>query len=108
MHIKLGSNSLYQYLFRSIDPTLTMRQTTMISNLMLLMQEIEGATLETLIKVCETRENIFPEAVDRLPSVAKSFLLNQVYCKKPDELVLKTKSQVAQRIYAIAGMGKFN
>ncbi len=103
-----GSNSLYHYLFKSIDNTLTMRQTTMISNLMLLMQEIPGATLETLIKVCETRENLFPDALERLPSVAKSFLINQVYCKKPDELVMKTKSQVVQRIYAIAGMGKFN
>jgi hypothetical protein len=105
---KLGSNSLYQYLFKAIDQTLTSRQATMISNLMLLMQEIDGATLETLIKVCEARENLFPEAVERLPSVARSFLLNQVYCKKPDELVMKTKSQIAQRIYAIAGMGKFN
>ena len=105
---RLGSNSLYHYLFKSIDNTLTMRQTTMISNLMLLMQAIPGATLETLIKVCETRHNLFPDALNRLPSVAKSFLLNQVYCKKPDDLVMKTKSQVVQRIYAIAGMGKFN
>ena len=104
---KIQSDDLCFYLFKAIDQSFTPRQATMISYLMELMRHIDGATLLTLIEVCESRKNPYPQAVQKLSPFAQSFFDNQFYANKPDQLVQQTKSQIANRIYTLGRMPKF-
>lgn len=98
-----ASNSLYFYLFKAIDQSLTPRQATMISYLMTLMQATPGATLDTLRQVCEGK--VKPD-LGNLDAITRDFFENQFYGR--DALITQTKSQIAQRLYTIARMGTFN
>lgn len=104
---KLQSDDLCFYLFKAIDQSFTPRQATMISYLMELMRNVEGATLLDLVSFCEVNYNPFPEALARLSPFARSFFDNQFFVKRPDQLVQQTKNQIAQRIYSLGRMGKF-
>lgn len=105
---KLQSDDLYFYLFKAIDQSFTPRQATMISYLMELMQHVEGATLHTLIEVCEAKHNLFPDAIEKLSAFAQSFFGNQFYATKPDQLVQQTKNQIANRLYTLGRLPKFD
>ena len=97
----MQSDDLVLYLFKAIDQSFTQRQSTMISYLMELMRAINGATLMTLIEVCESKDNPYPETIKNLSPFARSFFENQFYARKPDPLVQQTKSQIANRIYTL-------
>lgn len=105
---KLQSDDLYFYLFKAIDQSFTPRQATMISYLMELMQHIEGANLGTLIEICEARDNPYPDVIAKLSPFAQSFLTNQLFTKKPDQLVQQTKNQIASRLYTLGRLPKFD
>ena len=104
---KLQSDDLIFYLFKSIDQSFTPRQSTMIAYLMELMRHIHDATLLTLVQVCESRDNLFPDVLAKLSPFAQSFFAQQFHAKKPDPFVQQTKNQIAQRIYSLGRMGKF-
>jgi hypothetical protein len=60
---QLQSDDLCFYLFKAIDQSFTQRQATMIAYLMEYMRNIPGAGLLTLITVCESKENPYPDVV---------------------------------------------
>ena len=105
---KLESDDLHFYLFKAVDQAFTQRQATMISYLMELMHHTHGATLETLVALCEGRAEPDAEAMQRVSPFAQSFFANQFFAKKPDQLVQQTKQQIAQRIYTLVRLPKFN
>ena len=100
---KLQSDDLFFYLFKAIDQSFTPRQATMISYLMELMQNIEGATLQTLIDVCEGKP--IP-TVENLSPLTQSFFAGQFSAKKPDPFVTQTKQQIASRLYTLGRIRK--
>lgn len=104
---QLQSDDLCFYLFKAIDQSFTQRQATMIAYLMEFMRHVPGANLLALINVCVSKDNPYPEIIDRLSPFARSFFEHQFYAKKPDPLVQQTKSQIAARIYTLARMPKF-
>ena len=103
---KLQSDELVFYLFKAIDQSFTQRQSTLISYLMELMRAVDGATLLTLIEVCESKNNLYPEAIKTLSPYAQSFFENQLYGPRPDKFVQDTKAQIAQRLYSLGRLGK--
>lgn len=104
---QLQSEDLQFYLFKAIDQTFTPRQATMIAYLMELMRHAPHPRIEDLIAVCEGRLH-FPEVLDKLSPIARSFMESQFYAKKPDPLVQQTKQQIAQRLYTLGRNPKFN
>ena len=72
------------------------------------MQQIEGATLDTLREVLETKENLYPEQIAKLDPIAQDFFNNQIYGPKPEKFAQDTKTQIAQRLYTLGRMKSFN
>jgi len=103
-----GSPSLYFYLFKAIDQSLTQRQATMISYLIRLMQRIDGATLDTLREVCESKAPLHENEIAQLEPIERDFFKQFYATKGADPLIGQTKQQIAQRLYTIGRMGTFN
>jgi Helicase HerA, central domain len=103
-----ASPSLYFYLFKAIDQSLTQRQATMVSYFIALMQKVEGANLDTLRELCESTSKTipYPKAVAKLEKIEQDFFRNQYLGNDP--LVKQTKQQIAQRLYTVGRMGTFN
>jgi hypothetical protein len=103
------SDDLCFYLFKAIDQSFTQRQATMISYLMEYMRLIPEPSILKLVHVCESKTNIYPEVMHRLSPFARSFFENQFFAGKGgDVLVQQTKSQIAQRLYTLGRLPKFD
>jgi len=105
--------SLYFYLFKAIDQSLTPRQATMVSYLVALMQKIPGSNLDTLRNLCELQYgqkdrsaiDEYKPHIARLEPIEQDFFDRQFFGQ--DALVKGTKQQIANRLYTIARMGNF-
>lgn len=103
----LKSDDLCFYLFKAIDQSFTPRQATMISYLMEYMRQVTSPSILKLIEVCESAKNLYPDVLPLLSPFARSFFEKQFY-GKGDDLVRQTKGQIAQRLYTLGRLPKFN
>lgn len=97
---------LFFYLFKAIEQGLTPRQATMVSYLVEYMQVLPYATLDTLRLVCESKEGLPFDQLERLSPIARDFFNNQFYGR--DQLIQQTKQQIAARLYTIGRNHVFN
>lgn len=103
----LKSDDLCFYLFKAIDQSFTPRQATMISYLMEYMRALPDPSILKLIEICESKRPLSNEAMAKLSPFAISFFQNQFF-GKGDDLVRQTKGQIAQRLYTLGRLPKFN
>jgi hypothetical protein len=105
----MKSDDLCFYLFKAIDQSFTARQATMISYLMEYMRALPAPSVLKLIEVCESKANLYPEVLPKLSPFAQSFFEHQFYAgKSGDNFVQQTKAQIAQRLYTLGRLSKFN
>jgi hypothetical protein len=103
------SDDLCFYLFKAIDQSFTPRQATMISYLMEYMRHVPQPDIFKLVEVCEAKTNKYPDILPQLTPFAKSFFENQFFAGKGgDPFVAQTKAQIAQRLYTLGRLPRFN
>jgi len=99
-----ASQSLYFYLFKAIEQSLTTRQATMVAYLMDLMQSIPDATLATLRGVLA--RTIEPDLTHVHDEDVRDYFLTRFNGK--DQQSGQTRQQLADRLFTIARHKAFN
>jgi len=106
---EVKSDDLCFYLFKAIDQSFTPRQATMISYLMEYMRHVPQPDILKLVELCESKQNKYPDILPQLSPFAQSFFEHQFFAGKGgDPFVAQTKAQIAQRLYTLGRLPKFN
>jgi hypothetical protein len=106
----IQSDELVFYLFKAIDQSFTQRQATMASYLMEYMRIVPSPDLFKLVELCKAKENPYPQLLPKLSRFARLFFEQEFFVsgKGADPFVAQTKAQIAQRLFTLGRMPKFN
>jgi hypothetical protein len=104
------SDELIFYLFKAIDQAFTQRQATMASYLMEYMRHVPAPDLLKLVELCKAKANPYPNLLHKLTPFARLFFEQEFFVsgKGGDPFIAQTKAQIAQRLFTLGRIPKFN